>query len=236
MVHDKYRKFKFDNKGSYNKIVDNLELIPFSERKSIKIISVFTPITLKYLTNAYSFIQKLGFRDINFLPTFQFEQWNKKNMEYLKHSLIDFRKKCLKNYDYAKDRSFTISNPQKFYSSKNKISNGISYKLDKCDKLCVDCNGNFYPCERLLGLSEGGKESWGFGNIKKMVDLSMRKRILKDIRIEIAKKFPEFDLKESRFCPFSFYFLSFRKDKKNTVQAIKHCLNVSKIYDRLFAL
>ena len=231
-IHDKYRKFINNKKGSLEKIFKKLRTIPCSERKKIRIMTVVTPKTYKYLSDTLMFIKRLGFSDIKFLPTFQYDRWKNKDIAGFKKVVNDFKQNYNKIFLKTKtDEDLDILNP-KMYTIKNGRIFRDSYMMQNCDKLCVDFKGDFYPCERLLGFSERKKHIWKFGNIDTHVNLSLREIMLKKIRHYIERSFPVVKLKEPYFCPLSFYFLAEQKDKYNRNDAIRYCLVISELYEK----
>lgn len=235
-IHDKYRKFRFNKQGSFEKILNKLKTIPYSQRKKIRIITVVTPKTCQYLSNSINFIKSLGFSNISFFPTFQYNQWKDKDISNFKIEVRNFKQN--RNKIFLKDKfnnHFDTLNPKKIINISDSGVFANPYKMQNCDKLCVDFQGDFYPCERLLGFTERKKHIWKFGNVDTVVDLPKRSEMLGKIRHYIEESFPKIKSKEPHFCPFSFYFLAEQKDKRNRKEAINYCFTISEIYEKLFS-
>ncbi len=234
-VHDKNRKFKYSKKGSFEKILTGLKTIPKEERKKITIFTVITPETYRSITDTSMFLNRLGFRKIKFFPNFQFNEWKEVDLKMLKNTIDEFKVSYSKIIlNSKKIRSISYLNPKENNKKINSETIKDSFSMRNCDKLSVDFNGNFYPCDRIIGFPEIKKKKWCFGNIDTDVDLSLRQKMLNEISCDMENLFPGYNFKKPFFCPFSFYLLGGAMNKVKKIKAIAFCFRISDIYEDFF--
>lgn len=229
--HNKFRKFN-NGKNSFASICNRLKNIPFSERKFIGITTVIAPTGGFLLTKNLSFIRSLGFTSVDLTPVFQYDWWRKKD-------ITDFRKGmerfsdfyCRIFLDDREEEAFRIQSLDTLFRTGQFWD---CFKMEKCRKLFVDPAGDCYPCEIVLGMQAKEKEPWKFGNVRKGVNLSLRRSMLLGAGKHFKKLFPV-KLEPPYFCPFSFYFWAESKHHplKDT---FSFCVSHSNIFRENFIL
>ena len=219
-INDMNRVFKDGKFSVFEATWNNIKDL---DKKKIKICSVFTPETVKYLNKNIKFFIKNGFFQFDFYPEI-YRLWSKKHLNVLK-----------KEFDI-----FT-----KFYNSLSSNHNSslevlfINRMLSKnsdnfcCQKLILGPDGNFYLCDKIFSFFDDRRKKYIIGSGERGVNEVKRLKLFKKAKRGILELTQNSCLKCSRanycFCPIGLYFWCVENEKDFKKYFETFC-NISKIY------
>ena len=159
-VHDIYRKYK-DGRGSFDVVMNNLNKLTH-EKIRCGFLSVVCDETLAQLIETVKWFSNIGITYIDIKPYFQSD-------DRVTLSVEKYAQKMLELLNWLKE------NPNRIYVREfDTFANAIcgnKKKMSMCDKrncwagrdhITMDCNGDIYLCDRLLGY-----QMYVLGNIEK---------------------------------------------------------------------
>ena len=239
-IHDLHRKMKETKTGSFNKILKNIREIPVEEKKKIAVNMVITPARCSALMERFLFIRKLGFLNIRFYPVFQSWWWGKDNIKCFEQAMLDFSKEYCKLFIYKRcEDIFIIGNMRDILKSRLVLRNKVycvEDKLEDCNSIWLDTNGNFYICERVLGLNLSRKARYKVGDVENGIDFSLRAGLLSMAGKSFRKVLAKTNIKDKDcwFCPFSFYFRDNIEGRFGRGESFLFYFQILEIYRKAF--
>ena len=127
--------------GSFKKILQNISLFSEAQKNDITINSVTTPKTCLGLTKNLRFIRKLGFKKIDFYPTYQW--WETDQLKKLSLALQQFGDHYVGTFNAnKKEQVFMIPSLHSILAKKQWGDD----KLTKCSELRLSPEGSFFSC------------------------------------------------------------------------------------------
>lgn len=211
-VHDKHRKIKPSMKGSLGKILQNIGRIPLRERAKISINTVIAPDDSCGLMRRLLFIRKKGFIDIRYTPVFQPSRWESSSLRKLEYYMYEFANKYCGLFFNKKINDIFVINFLKgalrTAGSKKRYACYIENKFHNCNAVWLDPSGNFYVCERILGMPLDIREKCQIGNVKDGIDIVLRNKLFSKARKQIFNSLSKADSGGNGhyLCPLPFYF------------------------------
>lgn len=241
-LHDSHRKIKGSEQGSLKGILENIKQIPLEDRRKITINTVISPGACANLMARFLFIRKLGFMKIRFHPVFQPSLWKKPEIKRFGYAMGNFsREYCRDFLSKQTDNLFIIDALRDVLRSRVIKRNTfccIESKLEDCNSIWLDPEGNFYICERVAGIKSKRKEGYKIGDVDKGINFSLRDSILS----EAGKRFrsflagTNFREKDCFLCPFPFYFLAaVEKKDKRIEEDLSFYFRILRIYKKSFS-
>lgn len=208
LTNDMFRRFQ---KAPYRSVLDTvmkrLQHIPKILFKNLEINMVVTPKFYNSITNNINFFFQKGFHKISAtLAAYDFARWEKDDFKVLEQELF-------KLANYYVSLFYKKKQPFIFYNLECSINGQSAIQMDKCYRLTLGADGNFYFCDTFMELPTNKRTIAVISSVKEAnIDFLLRwinKFKKKTIR-GIKKIYPStcFSLHErglATFCAFGIY-------------------------------
>ena len=185
ITHDRNRKFKLQKQASTHKqITENLGQLRniANDKYKIRASLVFNPHTVSNLLKNIRYLQKLGFRHIDFYPDMCY-QWSEEELKNLKGVFKKFVSFYIDSFNNSKKDTDVFRNSLLFSFLKQMEI----YKPISCSKVHLDEGGNFYCCDKVFSLPESERSKFIIGNANRGINNRLRLKLLEKKRQEIKK-------------------------------------------------
>lgn len=210
-THDMQRPFlKGKARSTFDIVMGNIARIDWRSMP-ISASMVFTPDSLDDLVNNVRFLVEKGFPSLDIYPDVH-ATWKKTDIVKLKKTLKIFEKYYISLF--ADDGNVPFKN-----SLLDGIVNDVRLEKNrKCPNIQLDCEGNFYVCDKVLSLPAIERKKYGIGTLRGGLNDSQRAVLLSELRNEIAEvsglKCNDCKYKRYCFCPIgSYIFNKIREDR-----------------------
>jgi radical SAM protein with 4Fe4S-binding SPASM domain len=190
---------------------------------------VFTPENLDFLLENIKFLQKIGFRWIEFYPE-MYTLWTKEKLIRMKEIFKKFRNYYISLFLKNKKELIFKNSLLDSIVNKDEVVGTINIK---CQKIHLAPDGNFYFCDKVFSLPENERKKYIIGNVLEGIDNEKRLFLIENFRKKIikllGKKCNKCPAKEYCFCPIGHYiYFSFKK--LNLKRYFLSFCSVAKIY------
>jgi sulfatase maturation enzyme AslB (radical SAM superfamily) len=222
--NDCYRKFRLNNSSTFCKVYKNLSGIDKKYFKKIHANMVIGPENCSNIKKNIKFLSKLGFGSID-LSLMSYSKWGKSNLKELVNGL-DWL------YNYYISLFNQKNKPFKMYQLDDLFYGGWC-KMDRCNKIKIAPDGNFYFCDAFLSAKQDKKRLYRVGNLKNGFSYKLIEKLKSDASKGIAKIFPKTFLLHSQnklvYCPYGVYYYT-KVHNKDLRLYLKRFYTASKIY------
>ena len=224
--NDCYRKLRDSDNSAFDLIIKNLKKLPKKYIKNIYINMVIGPKNCRYFMDNISFLSKMGFRSID-ISLMSYSHWPKESLNRLIKQLDRFYHYYISIFTENKGKAF------KMYQL-DELFHGGWDKMDRCNRLKIAPDGNFYFCDAFFSTPK--KNRYKIGDVDSGFSIEKIEDIKKEAKDCISKIFPKTFLLHTQnkmiYCPYGVYYHS-KLHNKDLKKSLKNFYLFSRIYSSL---